>query len=497
MTRNRAAAAAVAGALAVALYLLPLSQRGLVGPDEPRYASIARQMAESGDWVTPVLWGEPWFEKPAMLFWLGGVGHSLGVPAFTRVPVALLGLAFLGLFYWSVRNSFGTATAAAAASILATCAGWVAYADAGVFDAPLTVFTSAAVLCLLPWASERTDGGRACLGGFGALLGLGVLSKGLVAPVIVLFAVLPAVIRRPKLALDLVGFRALGAFLAVCLPWYVACYLRNGQVFVDEFIVRHHLERFVSSSLQHVQPWWFFLPVLGVFLLPWTPLLCCLRPVALWRVPEQRFLACWALGPLVFFSGSVNKLPAYILPVLPPLAILMAIHWSASPRRRLLLVSACSLALVPVAGLLLPQGLADGITRAVRDLGGAGGSESMLVGLAIAAAAAAAAVKPRVGRAVPAVAGIAAIALAGLKFQAYPAVSQAAGTREFLSGHPAALHEACVGEVRRHTAYGLRHYSRDSIPECASESRPLRIEGDPPRLVRNSPDTEAPAAATR
>lgn len=492
MTRGRIALAAAA--LAIALHLLPLPQRGLVGPDEPRYASIARHMAESGDWVTPTLWGEAWFEKPAMLFWLGGAGHAIGLENFTRFPVAVLCLAFLGFLYWRVRESFGSSAAATATAMLATSAGWVGYADAGVFDAPLTVFTSAALLCLLPWASGRAGAGRAWIPGFGALLGLGVLSKGLVAPAVALFAVTPVVLRDPRRILDLLGPRALGPFLAVCLPWYLACFLRNGQSFVDEFLVRHHLERFVSSSLQHVQPWWFFLPVLGTFLLPWTPLLGSLRPASLWRVPEQRFLACWAFGTLAFFSISVNKLPAYILPVLPPLVILVSIHWSARPSRRLLLAAACSLALVPLAGTLLPAGLADGITQAVRTLGTDGLLRSALAGGALAAVAGFAALKPRGCRPVPAVAATAAIALSLLKFQAYPAVSLAAGTREFLADNAAAVGEACIGEVRRHTGYGVRHYTRDSVPDCSSEPRPLRIEGDPPKLVRA---TERPSATGR
>ena len=114
MTRKRTAAAATVASLAVALYLLPVSKRGLIGPDEPRYASIARHMAESGNLVTPNLWGEAWFEKPAMLFWLGAAGHAAGLEAYTRLPVGLLCLAFLGFFHWRLRREFDDGTAAAA-----------------------------------------------------------------------------------------------------------------------------------------------------------------------------------------------------------------------------------------------------------------------------------------------------------------------------------------------------------------------------------------------
>ena len=133
---------------------------------------------------------------------------------------------------------------------------------------------------------------------------------------------------------------------------------------MEEFIVRHHWDRFVSPALQHEQPIWFFAPVLLGFMLPWTPLLFGLRRDTLWSEPLSRFLCAWTVLPLVFFSVSVNKLPAYILPVLPPLAILVAVQWRDRPRRGYLCASAGTLLLVPLAGALLPAGLADGITRA-------------------------------------------------------------------------------------------------------------------------------------
>ncbi len=487
MNRNLAAALAVAVILATALYLLPIPQRGLVGPDEPRYASIARHMSESGDWVTPNLWGEPWFEKPAMLFWLGGVGHAAGLQSYVRVPVALLSLAFLGFFWWKVRESFGIGAAATATCILGTSAGWVAYSDAGVFDAPVTVFASAALLSLLPWVSGSDSGVSRHLIPFGALLGLGTLSKGLVAPVVAILALIPGVLRRPRRIQALLGPRALIPFAAVCLPWYAACYWRNGRVFVDEFIVRHHLERFFSSSLEHVQPWWFFAPVLLTFLLPWTPLLFGLDRSALWREPGLRFLAAWAFGPILFFSLSVNKLPAYILPSLPPLAILLALTWRRSVRKGLLVCAASTLALAPLAGALLPAGLADGITRAWGGLDSGSLGGGILAGVALAAVAALAALKLGRPWAVPGVAAVAALALVALKFQSYPGVSRAAGTREFFLENRSALEEACIGEVRRHVAYGLAHYGEGSIPDCDGEPRPQRIEGDPPRIVSDRP----------
>ena len=470
---------AVAALLAIALYLVPMSDRGLVGPDEPRYASIARHMAESGNWITPVLWNEPWFEKPALLFWLGAAGHAVGLDAYVRLPVALLSLGFLAFFFVTVRKEFGARAAVSATCVLGTSAGWLAYSDAGVFDAPLTVLTSGALLCLLPWVEDPERGNRRWLVPFGALLGLGVLSKGLVAPVVALLALTPVVLQQPRRAADLLSLRSLVPFAAVCFPWYAACYALNGTAFVEEFIVRHHLERFVSSSLEHVQPWWFFGPVLLVFLLPWTPLLLGLRRDTLWSEPRLRFLTAWALGTLVFFSLSVNKLPAYVLPAIPPLAILIGIRWRQAPTRRLLLVAGGTLLLVPLAGTLLGPALADGILRAWAGLRPGNAAQGLVVGLALAGLGALAALKAARPWAVPAVAVIVATTLTVLKLQTYPEASRLAGTREFYLENRPLLEQACLGEVRRHVSYGLRHYGRDAIPDCETQPRAFRIEGDP------------------
>ncbi len=490
MNRKLAATLAVAAILAAALYLIPIPQRGLVGPDEPRYASIARHMAESGNWITPVLWGEPWFEKPAMLFWLGAIGHVVGLESYARVPVVLLSLGFLAFFIATVRKAFGVRTAVAATCVLGTSAGWVAYADAAVFDAPLTACTSAALLCLLPWVQNPDDRNRRCLVPFGALLGLGVLCKGLVAPTVALFALTPLIFQQPRRVLDLLSHRSLLPFAGVCLPWYLACYWRNGTVFVEEFIVRHHLERFLSSSLEHGQPWWFFGPVLLVFLLPWTPLLLGLGRDALWSEPRQRFLTAWALGTLAFFSLSVNKLPAYILPSIPPLAVLLGIQWRQEPRRGLLLAAAGTLLMVPLAGTLIAPALADGISRAWDGLQPRSLATGLGAGLGAASLAALAALKAGRSWAIPAVGAVAALALTLLKLQTYPPASRLAGTREFYLEHQSRMEQACLGDVRRHVAYGFRHYGRDTIPDCAAQPRAFRIEGDPPQIVRHDPRQE-------
>ena len=350
---------------AYGLYVHSMSERGFVEPDEPRYASVAREMAVSGDWVTPRLAGEPWFEKPALLYWMGAAAAHLGVDddRATRWPVALLSIVFLLYFYRTLTQAFGGPAGAYAAMILATTVGWTAFSQAGTFDLPLAATLGMALLALLPWIDRPDDNHRRGHLIFGAFLGLSVLAKGLVGPVLAVLALLPllwdtdfrarasALIRPPVLAV----------FALISVPWYALCFFANGSVFVEEFIWKHHVVRFVSGSLQHVQPFWFFVPVLIAGLLPWTPLLGLLHRLDLRDDRRLRFLAAWALTAFVFFSLSTNKLPGYILPLLPPVAALMGIALARVARpATALAASALFLVLIPVGAKLLPEALAHG-----------------------------------------------------------------------------------------------------------------------------------------
>ena len=128
--------------LTCALYLADLTAMGMVGPDEPRYADVGRAMAQSGDWITPRLWGHPWFEKPALLYWMTASAFRLGLgpDLAPRLPVALLSLAFLAFFWWRLRLEWDARVASYATAMLATSAGWLTYSHVAVTDLPLAVF---------------------------------------------------------------------------------------------------------------------------------------------------------------------------------------------------------------------------------------------------------------------------------------------------------------------------------------------------------------------
>jgi len=455
--------------------------RGVIGPDEPRYASIAREMWVSGDWVTPRLAGEPWFEKPALLYWMGAAAMALGAAddQATRYPVAALSLAFLVFFHWRLRRSFDAETADIAAAVLLTSAGWVAFSQAGVFDLPLTAAVSAALLLLLEWVDDPRDTSR--LPWFGALLGVSVLAKGLAGPAVATMAALGVCTVRGvrPVARALIHWRTLLPFAAVCGPWYLLCYLRNGDAFVEEFLWRHHVLRLISPELQHVQPFWFYLPVILVALLPWSPVLFALGWRRLWADPQTRFLLAWAGGTLLFFSAATNKLPGYILPALPPAAALIALRLRLAPApRRALAAAALLLGLLPLAAALLPEALASGLPRAwpPRNL-----SWSLAV-MPVAALVLAvwAAWTGRRREAVAVVALAAALGLFSLKRAVYPQLDAAAGARGLFAPQQAPIEQLCLGDVRRHVVYGVGFYGHHRIPLCEDEKRAFRIEGNPP-----------------
>jgi 4-amino-4-deoxy-L-arabinose transferase-like glycosyltransferase len=459
------------------LYLYGLNVTGLLGPDEPRYAAVAREMARSGDWVTPRLWGEPWFEKPPLLYWMTGAtfGLGLGPELAPRLPVAALALAFLGFYWWILQREFGTRTAWYAVLILGTSAGWVGFSQTGVTDMPLTATFSAAMLLALPWIAR---GDTRPLPLTAALLGLAVLAKGLVPLVLALPLAMRGRLR------DLLRWRVAAPFLIIALPWYVLCYLRNGRVFLDVFFWQQQFGRFASPALQHSQPWWFYFPVLLAGLLPWTPLAALLVRRGNWHDPRLAFLLVWAFFGLLFFSLAINKLPGYVLPLLPAICASMAISLDAareSGPASAAWISGCALLLVlfPIAAHILPDAVASGLRRALElpfDW-----TWLLPAGMAVLAW-----ILARRGRRQVAVALVAAGAAAGilwLKVSVLPEVDRRASARTLWRDIDARQAEVCIQAVNRDTRYGLNYYSGEPLPDCAREPRRLAVRqnsGEPP-----------------
>ncbi|HET8668186.1 MAG TPA: glycosyltransferase family 39 protein, partial [Terriglobales bacterium] len=335
----------LAGVCAFLLFF-GLAQFGLVGADEPRYAQIAREMLARHDWVSPVLYGKPWLEKPILYYWQAMLSYSVfGVSDWAaRLPVACDAAAMVFAVYFFVRR-FRPGLQLDAALITASMAGVIGFARAASTDMPLA---AAFTIGMLSWLAWHETGEAKWLAVFYVLMGVGTLAKGPVAPflaaaIIVIFA---AIRREWRLVLRTLWVPGILLFLAVALPWYVAVQIRVPEFF-RVFILEHNLSRFGSNRFQHHQPWWYYAPVLLMAILPWTVLAIAGLVRALRRESTVadfiagfkhlvRFedeikrdhaiaglLAIWAIFPVVFFSLSGSKLPGYILPALPAWAMLV------------------------------------------------------------------------------------------------------------------------------------------------------------------------------
>jgi 4-amino-4-deoxy-L-arabinose transferase-like glycosyltransferase len=318
--------AALLLAVTAALLLFRLGKVPLLGPDEPRYARVAVEMHRSGDWVTPTLQGKPWLEKPALYYWLAGAAFAaLGEnETAARLPSVGAALLLVGVTALLGARIFGRAAGLHAGFILATALLPFAYGRAAAMDmllaATVTVGIGLLALRLLGIA------GPLAVPAASAFLGLATLAKGpigLLLPGLVV-AVYLAVRRESRWLPELFSWRSILAFLVVAAPWYFAISLAQGRAFVDVFLLNHNLERFTSTIHNHPGPIYYYVPILLAGLFPWTglalPALTGLAPKA---SRADLFVLLWLVLPLVFFSLAGAKLPGYILPCLPPLALLM------------------------------------------------------------------------------------------------------------------------------------------------------------------------------
>ncbi len=457
------------------LYLSNLGSVGFLGPDEPRYASIGREMVASGDWITPHLDGQPWFEKSPLLYWMTAAATLVGFPSewAARLPVALASLAFLIFFYGTLEREFSTRIALMATAILSVSAGWVAYSFAAVTDLPMSAALNAAILVALfgPAAVYSRDPKIARYGYIsGALLGLAILAKGLVP--LPLFALPFAVARGKRLPILL-------AATAVAAPWYLLCWIQNGSVFWQDFIWKHHVMRYFSSDLQHVQPFWYFVPVLLAGLFPFTPLVALLAQRRTYEDSRVRFLMAFVLVGLVFFSLSSNKLPGYVLPLLPALAVVFAVGLSKATHSGAwwLGASAALLAAVPVIAAILPQALNVGLTHTDPPLA-LGWPFLLIAGVVWFLA-----WRDQTELAVLVVALAAVAAVGYLKWTAFPPLDQQVSVRGFWRVNQPEVARACIDEsVDRDRVLGLNYYAGAPMPACREPLRGPRIVMDNDRL---------------
>jgi 4-amino-4-deoxy-L-arabinose transferase-like glycosyltransferase len=323
-------------------YFSHLGAIGFVGPDEPRYAWIARDMTESGDWVTPRLYGKPWFEKPPLLYWGAALCFKwFGVSETSaRLPSAISALLATLALAWLARRWHGAETARWLLLLLPTTVGMIGFSHAAATDMPFSAMLTIAMVCAAVVLGLTRDENTPILLRtpwlalflFGLFLGLAVLAKGPAAIILCGGAVFFWVLftKRWRDAFRLLHPVAIASFCATALPWYILCARRNPDFF-RAFIIEHNFKRYLTPEFQHIQPFWFYIPVLLVAFLPWTALLAwstLTGAFQLWRTRRAShmtlFFLCWAGFCLVFFSISRSKLPGYVLPAVPAIGLLMA-----------------------------------------------------------------------------------------------------------------------------------------------------------------------------
>ena len=321
--------------LAALTFFAGLGRGAITDSDEGFYAESSREMVASGDWVTPHYNYEPRFQKPILYYWLTSATYLVtGASEFgARFWAAMAGVGLVLVTAAAGRRWYDETTGLLAGAIVATNFGYFSIGRMALPDLPLTFCITLAIWAALVSTLEQERSPRrfvvlAALG-----LGLGFLMKGpvgLIIPAIVIVPVL--MLERRSIGLNpadiVLGFLIM---IAVAMPWYLLMWSRHGNDYLQSFFVGDNLERFATSRFNDPRPWWFYLPVVAGGLLPWTPLaLVWLGPITQLLRGRRAVgtidlrLLMWALLPLIFYSISVGKQPRYVLPVLPPLALLLA-----------------------------------------------------------------------------------------------------------------------------------------------------------------------------
>ncbi len=315
---------------------------GLVGADEPRYAQIAREMLARHDYITPILYGKPWLEKPALYYWRAMFAFKeFGVHDWSaRLPSASFAFALILLIYLHMRR-FRPGGQLGAALITVSSLGIVGFARGASTDMQL-----AAPFCIgmLGWYAWYETDKKFWLFDLYFFVGAATLAKGPVAPgmALCIIFVFAALRKEWSLLRRTFWWPGMLLYLAMVLPWFIAVQHRNPQ-FLRVFFLQHNLERFATNRFRHEQPIWYYLPVMLIALLPWAVVAMNALGVAIrnsldeWRVrlaPNRyignpragdafpEFLVLWALFPILFFTFSQSKLPGYVLPSIPPITIL-------------------------------------------------------------------------------------------------------------------------------------------------------------------------------
>lgn len=357
---SRSMCAWIVVAAASIVWFLLATGRPLTHPDEGRYAEIPREMLASGDWVTPHLNGVAYFEKPPLQYWATAIAYRVfGINEWSaRFWTLLSGWLDVALVFLLARRLWGLRTAIVAAALLASTVLHFVMGQLMTLDMAFTCLMTA-MLCAFCMAQVNRGLARSTsqwwMLASWALLALATLTKGIVAIAIAGSVIGLYVLWQRDWAVLRTLRPVLGSivFAVIAVPWFVLAARANPD-FLSFFFVHEHLQRYLTDNAQRVEPWWYFLVILAVGVLPWLPQMASAllhgwrANVARGHFDVGRLLWIWCAFIFVFFSLSNSKLAPYVLPIVPVLALLTAARKSHEDVRALRF-SICTMLVCAVA----------------------------------------------------------------------------------------------------------------------------------------------------
>ena len=344
-----------------------LGSVGLIDETEPLFAEAARQMVETGDWITPYFNGETRFDKPPLVYWLMAIAYqTIGVNEWAvRFPSAL-GATALTVGGFLILRRFGVPIPALGGAADSTSmqtsetqrwlAAWIGsgflafnlqtlvWARTGVSDMLLSGCIGTALFCFFTaYAEPERWLKRLGYVGFYTFCGLAILAKGpvgIVLPGLIVLAFLFYLGKFREVWREAMPLRGIALLLAIAVPWYILVFQANGQDYIDSFFGYHNFERFTSVVNQHSAPWYFYFLIVLAGFAPYSAYLpLAMGRLRVWRWQDWRsqprsthlglFALMWFSAIFLFFTIAVTKLPSYVVPLIPAAALLVALQWSA------------------------------------------------------------------------------------------------------------------------------------------------------------------------